>query len=127
MDRRWSKQVRLSGCSHWTDRPFLSWGANLRGFWEPTVLREERSHSASSPMFLDLIGPHHGAPLVQARQAGSPRGPWDDADLSLCRVTDHHGSLHSALDTPSSLSEVVCVCRNVFLEADPSPRSGSRP
>ncbi|XP_034869550.1 uncharacterized protein LOC118016226 isoform X2 [Mirounga leonina] len=30
---------------------------------------------------------------TQARPAGSPWDPWEDAELSLCRLTDHHGFL----------------------------------
>ncbi|XP_034500744.1 USP6 N-terminal-like protein [Ailuropoda melanoleuca] len=30
---------------------------------------------------------------TQARPAGSPRGPQEDAELSMCRLTDHHGFL----------------------------------
>ncbi|XP_032270533.1 USP6 N-terminal-like protein isoform X3 [Phoca vitulina] len=33
------------------------------------------------------------ANYTQARPAGSPRDPWEDAELSLCRLTDHHGFL----------------------------------
>ena len=45
------------------------------------------------PMSLALMGPHHRAPLFQAHQLGSPWDPWDDADLSLWKVTDRHSFL----------------------------------
>ncbi|XP_035578837.1 USP6 N-terminal-like protein isoform X2 [Zalophus californianus] len=31
------------------------------------------------------------AKYTQAHPAGSPRDPWEDAELSRCRLTDHHG------------------------------------
>ncbi|XP_073745912.1 uncharacterized protein [Callorhinus ursinus] len=35
------------------------------------------------------------ANYTQARPAGSPRDPWEDAELSRCRLTDHHGFRHN--------------------------------
>ncbi|CAK7299216.1 hypothetical protein VULLAG_LOCUS7416 [Vulpes lagopus] len=48
----------------------------------------------------------------QAHQAGSPVEPQEDADLSLCRVTDHHGFLHKKCrETWRADKQVKMLCK----------------
>ncbi|XP_027435342.1 uncharacterized protein LOC113914390 [Zalophus californianus] len=44
------------------------------------------------------------AKYTQAHPAGSPRDPWEDAELSRCRLTDHHGFRHNFSRRPGELT-----------------------
>eukprot|EP00071_Canis_lupus_P017722 XP_013963843.2 uncharacterized protein LOC102152502 isoform X2 [Canis lupus familiaris] len=49
---------------------------------------------------------------LYAHQAGSPVEPQEDADLSLCRVTDHHGFLHKKCqETWRADKQVKMLCK----------------
>ena len=115
--------MRLSGCPHRADRPFLWCPANLRG----SALPQDSGEGGAlllppvCPHFPALISPHHGAPSVAGAPSRVSTGP--------VTVQGHRPpglSAVSPLDTPHP-SRGGGICRNTSLEADPPPRSGSRP